>query len=73
MQIGLFIILTKCLCMLSEYLEKFRVDFHEIWRIGGVWTSEELMKFRNIRLHLRLRLEHLLLASNDTVAEIGTF
>jgi len=35
--------------------KKIGVDFHGVWEIGRVWSREELIKFRKVRVKIGIR------------------
>ena len=46
------------------------MNLHEMWGTGRLWAREELIKFWAVRVRVRVGVALLLLALNDTVAEI---
>jgi len=41
---------TYCFdCLWTVQLKKLRVDFHAVWGICRLWTTEQLVKFRKVR------------------------
>lgn len=59
-------------CLSSRITKKFMARFHEIWGISGLMTREVLVKFCNVRVEfgVTLWLPHLLVAGNDSMAEV---